>query len=190
MEMKALAEGPAMHVRAVDPDAELVEAARADPQAFVALYDRYFERILGYARLRIRDAATCEDVTSQVFTTALAQIGRFRGQGSFAGWLFQIARNTVHDIHRQRITEPLSEGRAAVQPTLEERVLERERAEELHALIRRLTPGQQHLLALRYGAGMSFTEIASILDSAPGTVRVRMHRVLEELRRRYSHGEG
>ncbi|HEY6396890.1 MAG TPA: sigma-70 family RNA polymerase sigma factor [Solirubrobacteraceae bacterium] len=180
MEMRALAEAPAAYVRAVDPDAELVAAARAQPGEFLRLYDRYFDRVLGYARLRIRDAATCEDVTSHVFMTALAQIGRFRGRGSFAGWLFQIARNAVHDVHRQRVTEPLSEERAAVEPSPEERVLARERAEELHALIRLLQPEQQHLLALRYGAGLSFDEIGAILDSAPATVRVRLHRNAHE----------
>jgi RNA polymerase sigma-70 factor (ECF subfamily) len=189
MEIEALVEAPARRIRAVDPDAELVAAARVEPRAFLALYDRYFDRVLGYVRLRIRDAATCEDVTSHVFTTALAQIGRFRGQGSFAGWLFQIARNAVHDVQRQRVTEPLPDDRAAIEPTPEEQVLDHERAEELHALIRGLTPEQQHLLALRYGAGLSFDEIGTILDSAPGTVRVRLHRVLEQLRRRYSHGD-
>jgi DNA-directed RNA polymerase specialized sigma24 family protein len=107
MEVKALAEAPEIQVRAVDPDAALVAAARAEPPEFLALYDRYFDRVLGYARMRIRDSATCEDVTSQVFTTALAQLGRFSGDGSFAAWLFQIARNAVHDVQRRRPTEPL-----------------------------------------------------------------------------------
>lgn len=187
MEVRALAD--ALRVRAVDLDAELVAAARADPSEFLALYDRYFDRVLGYVRLRIRDGATCEDVTSHVFTTALAQLGRFRGEGSFAGWLFQIARNAVRDVQRQRPTEPFVEERAAVGPTPEERILERERAEQLHALIRLLRPEQQHLLALRYGAGLAFDEIGAIVDSAPATVRVRMHRILEELRRRYPHDE-
>jgi RNA polymerase sigma-70 factor (ECF subfamily) len=189
MEIKAIAEVPSMPVRIVDPDAELVAAARAEPQAFLALYERYFERILGYVRLRIRDASTCEDVTSHVFTTALAQIDRFRGRGSFAGWLFQIARNAVHDVHRQRVTDELSEVRATTEPTPEERAIQRERAEELHVLIRRLAPQQQHLLALRYGANLSFDEIASILDCTPAAARVRMHRILEDLRRRYSHDQ-
>lgn len=185
MEVKALAQTPEMQVRAVDPDAALVVAARSEPREFLALYDRYFERVLGYARLRIRDSATCEDVTSQVFTTALAQLGRFRGDGSFAGWIFQIARNAVHDVQRRRPTEPMMDERATVEPTPEEHVLERERAAELHAVIRRLRPDEQHLLALRYGAGLGFGEIGAILDSAPATVRVRMHRILEQLRRRY-----
>ncbi len=191
MEVKALAEAPPIDVAAVDSDAELVAAARAEPREFLALYDRYFDRVLGYARLRIRDAATCEDVTSDVFTTALEQLGRFRGEGSFAGWLFQIARNAVHDVQRKRATEPLVDERVAAEPTPEECVLERERAEELHALIRLLRPEQQHLLALRYGAGLSFDEIGAIVGAAPATVRVRVrvHRILEELRRRYPHDD-
>jgi RNA polymerase sigma-70 factor (ECF subfamily) len=189
MAVNALAEGRAERARAVDPDAELVAAARAQPREFLALYDRYFDRVLGYVRLRIRDPATCEDVTSHVFTTALEQIGRFRGQGSFAGWLFQIARNAVYDVQRRRAAEPLVIERGATEPSPEERVLAQERAEELRAVIQILRPEQQDLLALRYGAGLTFDEIGAILDSAPATVRVRMHRILEEMRRRYPHDD-
>src|SRR5690242_1366247 len=107
MEVRALREVPATRARDVDPDVDLVAAAREEPRLFLALYDRYFDRVLGYARLRIRDEATCEDVTSAVFTTALAKLDRFRGDGSFAGWLFQITRNAVHDVHRRPRLEQL-----------------------------------------------------------------------------------
>jgi RNA polymerase sigma-70 factor (ECF subfamily) len=189
MEVNALAGARPAPVRAVDPDADLVDAARADPREFIALYDRYFDRVLGYARLRIRDQATCEDVTSRVFTAAFEQLPRFRGEGSFAGWLFQIARNAVHDVQRQRTTEPFPVERPAADPGPEERVLQRERAEQLHTLIRLLRPEQQHLLALRYGAGLRYEEIGSIVGSAPATMRVRMHRTLEDLRLRYSNDQ-
>ena len=189
MELRALLEAPASRAGTTDPEAALVAAAREEPQAFLALYDRYFDRVLGYVRLRIRDDATCEDVTSVVFTTALAQIGRFRGDGSFAGWLFQIARNAVRDIQRRPAAVPLPDEATASEPDLEERFLGYERAAQLHALIRLLTPEQQHLLALRYGAGLAFDEIGAIVGAAPGTVRVRMHRTLEQLRRRYPHDD-
>jgi RNA polymerase sigma-70 factor (ECF subfamily) len=189
MELNALAEAPPARVRAADPDAELVARARANPREFLELYDRYFDRVLGYARLRVADAATCEDVTSRVFTTALEQLGRFRGEGSFAGWMFQIARNTVRDVQRRRPTEPIADERPAADPTPEEHVLERERAQELHALIRVLRPEHQHLLALRYGADLGYEEIGAVVGAAPATVRVRMHRILEELRRRYPHDD-
>jgi RNA polymerase sigma-70 factor (ECF subfamily) len=183
--MKAVREGPTLLVREVDQDAVLVAAAREEPRMFLALYDRYFDRVVGYVRLRVRDAATCEDVTSTVFTTALAQLGRFRGDGSFAGWLFQIARNAVRDVYRRPRVEPLSLEAACSEPDLEEQFLARERVTQLQAVICLLEPEQQHLLAMRYGAGLAFDEIGAIVGANPGTVRVRMHRILEDLRRRY-----
>jgi RNA polymerase sigma-70 factor (ECF subfamily) len=185
MNVNALAGARPIHVGPGDPDAELVAAARTNPREFLALYDRYFDRVLGYARLRIADAATCEDVTSTVFTTALAQLGRFRGDGSFAGWLFQIARNAVRDAQRQRPVDPITADRAGTDPSPEEHVLQLERSAQLRRLIGSLRPEHQHLLALRFGAGLSFEEIGEMLDCAPGTARVRMHRLLEDLRRRY-----
>jgi RNA polymerase sigma-70 factor, ECF subfamily len=166
-----------------------VAAAREEPRMFLALYDRYFDRVLGYVRLRVRDDATCEDVTSTVFTTALAQLGRFRGDGSFAGWLFQIARNAVRDVHRRPRSEPHPLDVVCSEPDVAEMVLARERAVQLHAVVDLLEPEQQHLLALRYGAGLAFDEIGAIVGAAPGTVRVRMHRILNELRRRYPHDD-
>jgi RNA polymerase sigma-70 factor (ECF subfamily) len=189
MELRALLAAPTLGARDVDPDAALVAAAREEPQAFLALYDRYFDRVLGYARLRVRDESTCEDVASTVFTTALAQLRRFRGDGTFAGWLFQIARNAVRDAQRRPAGVPLVDEANGSEPDVEERFLAYERAAHLHTLIRLLTPEQQHLLGLRYGAGLAFDEIGAIVGAEPGTVRVRMHRILEQLRRRYPHDD-
>jgi RNA polymerase sigma-70 factor (ECF subfamily) len=126
---------------------------------------------------------------STVFTTALAQLRRFRGEGSFAGWLFQIARNAVRDVQRRPAAVALPEEASACEPGPEERLLAYERAAELHGLIRLLPAEQQHLLGLRYGAGLGFDEIGVIVGAAPGTVRVRLHRILEQLRRRYPHDD-
>jgi RNA polymerase sigma-70 factor (ECF subfamily) len=189
MEVSALHGAPALRGRTVDPDAALVAAAREEPQAFLALYDRYFDRVLGYVRLRIRDESICEDIASTVFTTALAQLRRFRGDGTFAAWLFQIARNAVRDVQRRPTVVPLPDEGTPAEPDLEEGFLAHERAAELHTLIRLLPPEQQHLLGLRYGAGLAFDEIGAIVGAAPGTLRVRMHRILEQLRRRYPHDD-
>jgi len=189
MEVRAYLEAPALRPRTVDPDAALVAAAREEPQAFLALYDRYFERVLGYVRVRLRDESICEDVTSTVFTTALAQLRRFRGDGTFAGWLFQIARNAVRDVQRRPTAAPLPDDAGGSEPDVEERFLEHERAAQLHALIRLLPPEQQHLVGLRYGAGLAYDEIGAIVGAEPGTVRVRMHRILEQLRRRCPHDD-
>jgi RNA polymerase sigma-70 factor (ECF subfamily) len=173
----------------VDPDAELVAAARKEPHAFLPLYDRYFARVLGYVRLRIRDEPTCEDITSTVFTTALGQLRRFRGDGPFAGWLFQIARNAVRDTQRNPRALLLADDLTSCEPDLEDRFLAHEQAARLRRVIGGLTPEQQHLIGLRYGAGLTFDEIGAIVGVTPGAMRVRMHRTLEQLRRRYSHDD-
>ena len=186
MEMRTLLLAPGVRARPVDPDAALVAAARREPEAFLALYDRYFERVLGYVRLRVRDEATCEDVVSTVFTTALAQLRRLRNDSRFGGWLFQIARNAVRDVQRRPGPAALPDEPSGSEPGPEERFLADERAAHLRALIGRLPAEQQHLLALRYGAGLAYDEIGAIVGAAPGTVRVRAHRIVEQLRERYS----
>jgi RNA polymerase sigma-70 factor (ECF subfamily) len=173
----------------LDPDVAHVAAPKADPEAFVALYDRYFDQVFGYVRLRIGDRPTSEDVTSQVFVTALAKLDRVPGRGPFAAWLFRIARNAVRSEQRRR--RPVGDAGAllaslpAADPGPAEVALARERQARVHAAVADLGRDEQHLLALRYGAGMSFEDVANCLGIAPGAARVRMHRVIEQLRRRY-----
>jgi RNA polymerase sigma-70 factor (ECF subfamily) len=173
-----------------DPDAELVRRAKTDASEFLALYERYFTRVFGYVRVRIPDRAGAEDVTSHIFTTALSKLNSFRGRGPFAAWLFKIARNAVRDEQRRTrrptagLSAALADGLATSEPGPEELLFARERRAHLRRLLSGLRPDQQHLLALRYGAGMSFEELGVILGTRPGTARVRVHRVLEELRRR------
>jgi RNA polymerase sigma-70 factor (ECF subfamily) len=177
----------------VDPDAEAVAAARRDPARFVELYDRYFARVRGYARLRVADDATCEDVTSQVFLTGLAKLGSYRGDGSFAAWLFRIAQNAVRDAHRRGAAEqPLADPAIRLvddSPGPEERAIAAERRERVLALLAGLDARQRQLIALRFGAGLDFNEIAQVLGKKPTAVRVALHRVVEELRRRNEHDE-
>jgi hypothetical protein len=87
-----------------DPDAVLVVAARAEAGRFVALYERYFGPVHRYVRMRVPERAASEDITSDVFLTALSKLGEFRGNGSFAAWLFRIAQNAVRDELRRRHT--------------------------------------------------------------------------------------
>jgi RNA polymerase sigma-70 factor, ECF subfamily len=190
MAVTALEEAPT--ARRLDPDAELVRAARLDHREFLALYDRYVDRVLGYVKVRISDRDACEDVTSQIFTRALERIDQFDGRGTFAGWLFQIARNAISDVHRERPTDELGDAVATLrdpQAGPEEQALDRDRATRLRALVRSLPSDQQHLLALRYGAGLDYEEICALVGGNPGAIRVRVHRLLESLRRRYPDDE-
>ena len=175
-----------------NPDTELVRAAQRDPAQFLALYDRYFPRIHGYVRLHIDGAVMCEDITSHVFMTALANIATFRG-GSFGAWLFSIAHHAIHDVYRTQrevhIAEEIWQVLPANEPGPEEQATAGERGARLQALVRTLPQEQQHLLFLRYGAELSFREIEQVLGKNAATLRVSIHRILNNLRRRYSNDE-
>jgi RNA polymerase sigma-70 factor (ECF subfamily) len=173
-----------------DPDAGLVAEARQDPARFLALYDRHFARVHSYVRVRIGEPASAEDVTSEVFLTALTRLGDFRGEGSFGAWLFRIAQNAVRAAYRQHPTAVLDGQAAALRddaPGPEEQALSRERVAELRRLLAALRPEQQDLLALRYGAGLAYREIGELLGTSSGAARVAVHRILEDLRERYPH---
>jgi RNA polymerase sigma-70 factor (ECF subfamily) len=173
-----------------DPDSALVAEARSDPSQFLALYDRHFARVHGYVRLRVRDPATAEDITSDVFMTALTKLDDFRGEGSFSAWLFRIAQNAVRAAHRRQPAALWTEEALPIRdesPGPEEQVLAEERLAELRGLFAALRAEQQDLLALRYAAGLSYKEIGQVAGTSTVAARVAVYRILEELRRRYSH---
>src|ERR1700726_5094757 len=76
----------------------LVEAAQQDPARFADLYEINFERVYAYVVRRVGDRAETEDLTSEVFHQALANLKRFEWRGiPFAAWLFRIAANLISD---------------------------------------------------------------------------------------------
>src|SRR6266550_3545624 len=72
----------------------LIEAAQRDPSRFAELYEDNFERVYAFIARRVRDRDEAEDLTSEVFHQALANLARFEWRGvPFAAWLFRIAAN-------------------------------------------------------------------------------------------------
>ena len=78
-------------------DEVLAQLARQDYAAFASLYRRYVTRVYRYCFSQTGNSQDAEDCTSQTFLAALEQINRFRGQGSFAAWLFGIARRRCQE---------------------------------------------------------------------------------------------
>src|SRR5882762_4880733 len=76
----------------------LVEAAQEDPARFAELYEINFERVYAYVVRRVRNRDIAEDLTSEVFQKALANLPRFKWRGApFVTWLFRIAYNVIAD---------------------------------------------------------------------------------------------
>src|SRR6476659_4156793 len=81
-----------------DAERLLIEAAQKNPARFAELYEENFDRVYAYISRRVRDRSEAEDLTSEVFHQALANLSRFEWRGvPFAAWLFRIAANAIID---------------------------------------------------------------------------------------------
>lgn len=159
-------------------DAELVRAARGgDVTAFEMLYTRYSPVVHSIALGRL-PAPDADDVTQNVFITALQKLATLREPAAFAGWIARIARNAAEDFRRSgRDTLQLDVDYAA-------RATQAEAAGAAQALaaIRGLPEAYRETLMLRLVEGLSGPEIAERTGLTPGSVRVNLHRGMQLLR--------
>ena len=164
-------------------DDTLVAMARTDPAAFADLYERYRPAIYGYVLGRMGDPHRAEDITSQVFLRALRGLPRYEA-GSFRGWLFQIARNTIVDSHRRQRPTASDEalaGHADPDPGPVELTEVREAREQVHRLIDQLSVTQRDIIRLRL-RGYSGQEIADRMGMKLGAVKSAQFRAFEKIR--------
>jgi len=164
-------------------DAALVAAARRDPQAFALLYDRYADAVYRYCLVRLGSRPAAEDVTAQVFLSALAALDTCRAD-RFAGWLFAIARNTIADLHRSRRPDRRleeAEGVATGGPTPEDEAVVAESLRETLALLATLPEAQRQVVELRL-VGLTGGQIAVALGRSVGAVRMLQLRAVRRLR--------
>ena len=164
-----------------------IEAAQKDPRRFAELYEENFARVYAYVARRVENRAEAEDVTSEVFHHALANLGRFEWRGvPFAAWLFRIAHNRLADRWQRA-------GRESGEPVPEpgdDTWKEVEQRAWLFQLIDRLPPDQRRVIYLRFTAGKSMAEIARELARSEGAVKQLQFRALENLRSRMKETHG
>jgi RNA polymerase sigma-70 factor (ECF subfamily) len=167
-------------------DAELALAARSAPQAFEQLYQRYADRLYRYAAGLTGSTSQADDIVSDTMIAAFEQLQRFDpARGSFAGWLFTIARRRIVDDQRRlsRLRRAFQrhgpESSVADDPLTS--VIRSEDAARLRAALLRLAKHDRDVLLLRFVVELSGPEIADILQISPGAVRVRVHRALGRL---------
>lgn len=135
-----------------DEDARLVAAAQRQRVNFVALYDKYLSRVYHYVVQRVGVQQDAEDLTSLVFIEAMESLDNYREQGSFAGWLFSIARRKVVDHYRQpegRIPLEMANGDELAPPVrpFELWAIHNEHLHRLAQELQTLAPEKQEVLA-------------------------------------------
>src|SRR5262245_5448724 len=163
-------------------DRELMLAVRTgDVQKFGLLFDRYHQRLFEFFYRLSGDAASSEDLVQEVFLRMLKYRRSFRPDSEFRAWMYQIAR-------RARIDRFKKQGNSPVMPESpgfdgpEELLHETEQADLLKQALLRLPEDKRELLVLARLQEMKYGQIASLLNVEVGTVKVRVHRAIVELR--------
>jgi RNA polymerase sigma-70 factor (ECF subfamily) len=168
-------------------DAVLVaQAKHGDSAAFTLLYRRYVDRVYAFAARRLANRGAAEEATQEIFMRALTGLSRCREENAFAGWIFAIARNVLHEHYRTvRHTGgryPEAYDAQDPDPTPEERVVRVEAASELLAARERCLGAKDRELFDLLLADLTDTEIAVALGRRPGAVRTAHWRLLIRLR--------
>jgi RNA polymerase sigma-70 factor (ECF subfamily) len=173
-------------------DEELVAAFQGgDVAAFDTLVHRWERKIQGAIYRMLRSDDEARDLCQETFLKAFRGLGNFRGQAQFSSWLYQIALNLCRDRMRRRKTrtfvsleetgEPMPADRGA---SVFELVENRDLSRRVAAAIATLPEEQREAIILKEYEGRTFPEIAEILDVPVSTVKTRLYRGLDQLRRK------
>ena len=175
-------------LEALAPIPDVIDRARSgDRAAFAELYDTHVNSVYRYILYRVREPSDAEDLCSEVFTRAFANIHRYRWQGkSFLAWLYTIARNAVTDRRRrERPTVDIDNafGLAEDGPTAHDHAVHGEQVEALRGAVKHLTGEQQEVIQLRFVENLSSREVAQVLGKNEGAIRALQFRAMGRLRK-------
>jgi RNA polymerase sigma-70 factor (ECF subfamily) len=175
-------------------DERVIEGCRqGDREAFRLLFEAYKDRVFSIALYSFEgDEAAASDVAQQIFLKLMTSIGQFRGDSAFTTWLYRLVINACIDERRRRRrllpfgdTGPMS--RLEDRRSQEKQYARTELSESVQKAIGQLRPKLRLPILLKYVEGLSYEEIATILDCSKGTIASRLNRGHKELAKRLHH---
>lgn len=178
-----------------ETDKLLVErVCNGDKRAFDLLVVKYQYKILGLVSSYIHDFQEVQDVTQEAFIKAYKALGKFRGDSAFYTWLYRIAINTAknHLVSRGRrppdtdvdvhSAESYEYAYALKDSESPERNLQKNQVEEaIYQVMRSLPDELRTAVTLREFDGLSYDQIAQVMECPIGTVRSRIFRARETI---------
>jgi RNA polymerase sigma-70 factor, ECF subfamily len=170
-----------------DDQQELDGVRQLNPRVISDIYDRYFPVVFRYVRYRLSDIKQAEDIASDVFIRLLEAMRNGKGpESNVKAWLLGTASHVVNDYYRKTYrqpTEDIEEYYPDQQATPSESSEQRDRQRRIREALVKLTPEQQHVIALRFGQELSLEETAAIMKKNVNAVKQLQLRALAALNR-------
>jgi RNA polymerase sigma-70 factor (ECF subfamily) len=148
---------------------------RGEMLAFRELFDRYKNPIYGFVRRRVDDPGRAEEITQDVFLALVQQQKNYEVRASFRTFLYRIAVNRVVSERRKMAEAPALDPEVAAGGDIGV-------VQQVREALARLEPEQREIVMLREYEGLSYQEIAQVLNVPVGTVRSRLFRAKLALR--------
>jgi RNA polymerase sigma-70 factor (ECF subfamily) len=159
----------------------ILELKQGSEPAFTELFLRYRERVWGFFRRRMNDAAQAEELTQETFLAVLRGAQRYEPRASFRAYLFGIAFNILAADRRKSVSRQTSAHIVPVEMPAASG-MDQEAALCVRQAAERLAGGEREVLMLREFEELSYEEIAKILYVPVNTVRSRLFRARMALR--------
>ncbi len=176
-------------------DAELIERTlEGDQHAFTALVEKYQEQIHALAWQKIGDFHIAQEITQDAFITAYQKLSTLTHHSRFAGWLYVITSNKCNMWHRKKKTKPQSLEETDPMELEEvyyseymsqqrEEAANQNRRTIVRKLLSKLRESERTVVTMHYLAGLTCEEIGKFLGVSPNTVKSRLHRARERLKK-------
>lgn len=169
-------------------DEDLFEWIRKGSEPhFNAVYDRYFQRIYNFIYLRVRNHADTEELTQETFTAVFRSIDGYSGRSTPLGWIYGIAKNTVHG-HLRKLRaqgermqragpEMLAASSSAWSCTPEDQLAMRRSARAIDARLQSVSDWQAEVFFLRHVENLPIREISRRTLRSSDAIRSGLYRV-------------
>lgn len=172
-------------------NALMLKVKNGDIDKMGLLYERYYRQLYRFLFNMTRQRELSEDMVQNIFLRILKYPDGFIGFGEFKTWMYHIARNTVYDHFRKVKRTPAHSDVTEYEERLEggqQTDVQLEKEQELKKLdeaMQKLSDENRELLILCRFQELKYHEIAKILNTTEGAIKVRVHRAMSQLKSNY-----
>ena len=167
----------------------LIEKAKMNPQFFAPIYSKYYDSIFRYIYKRVDEQEAAFDITSNVFTKALAALNKFEFRGvPFSSWLFRIAKSELYQSFRdKKASRTVNIDMVTIVQIVDDFCDDQSETnrQKLLQSLKLLKENELKLIEMRFFEKRSFREIGEILDLTENNAKVKTFRALIKLKKKF-----
>jgi len=167
----------------------LIEKAKMNPQFFAPIYSKYYDSIFRYIYKRVDEQEAAFDITSNVFTKALAALNKFEFRGvPFSSWLFRIAKSELYQSFRdKKASRTVNIDMVTIVQIVDDFCDDQSETnrQKLLQSLKLLKENELKLIEMRFFEKRSFREMGEILDLTENNAKVKTFRALIKLKKKF-----